>query len=174
MSSTAEYGDKMNDKQIVVSYFNSPIGCLRIVSCQKSIQSISFVECFSRALNDSSVVTDTVKQLELYFKGLLLSFELKLNYEMFSPFEVSVWCALREIPFGETRSYKQIAEFINKPNAYRAVGTACGRNPFVLAVPCHRVIAADGSIGGFSAGIDRKKWLIDFEQKIQDCHNQIS
>jgi len=81
-----------------------------------------------------------------------------------SPFQTKVWAALARIPFGTTVSYQQLAQTIGSPRAVRAVGTACGQNPFALLIPCHRVIRTDGSLGGFAYGLEVKQALLDFER----------
>ena len=80
-----------------------------------------------------------------------------------TPFQERVWAALRQIPVGETISYRQLAERVGKPTAFRAVGAANGQNPVSLVTPCHRVIAADGTLGGYGGGLDRKAWLLRHE-----------
>lgn len=80
-----------------------------------------------------------------------------------TPFQLRVWQALRSIPYGQTRSYKQIADKIGNPNAARAVGAACGKNPILLVIPCHRVITSAKTLGGFSAGFSLKKTLLEIE-----------
>jgi O-6-methylguanine DNA methyltransferase len=101
--------------------------------------------------------------LEKYFAGKPMSFEdLPLDLEG-SPFHLRVWQELRKIPPGETVSYQELARRIGKPKAARAVGQACGANPIPLIVPCHRVIAANGTLGGFSSGLERKRWLLEHE-----------
>lgn len=82
-----------------------------------------------------------------------------------TPFQHTVWAALQTIPYGETRSYAAIAHMLNKPHAARAVGAACGANPVPLIVPCHRVIASDGKLGGYSSGVQRKKTLLEIERQ---------
>jgi len=81
-----------------------------------------------------------------------------------TPFQLEVWAALRSIPTGETASYRDIARFIGAPSAARAVGAANGANPVAIVVPCHRVVRADGDIGGYGGGIERKRWLLEHEQ----------
>lgn len=90
--------------------------------------------------------------------------ELPLDIRMGTPFQLEVWAALRRIPFGETRSYGQIAAAIGRPKASRAVGHACGRNPVPLFVPCHRVLGGGGALGGFSAGLHVKEALLGIER----------
>lgn len=101
-------------------------------------------------------------QLEQYFSGARRSFDVPLSLSG-NPFERRVWEALREIPYGETVSYGDIARWIGAPGAPRAVGLANGRNPIALIVPCHRVIGADGSLTGYGGGLERKRFLLDLE-----------
>lgn len=103
------------------------------------------------------------RQLDAYFSGRSVTFDLPLGLEG-TPFQLSVWSALLKIPYGETRSYAQLAAAVRKPSATRAVGAANGRNPIAIIVPCHRVIGADGSLTGFGGGLERKKFLLSLEQ----------
>jgi methylated-DNA-[protein]-cysteine S-methyltransferase len=104
--------------------------------------------------------------LEKYFAGGPVSFaDLPLDLQG-SPFHLQVWRELRKVPPGETVSYQELARRLGKPKAARAVGQACGANPIPLIVPCHRVIAANGKLGGFSAGLERKRWLLEHEKEV--------
>jgi methylated-DNA-[protein]-cysteine S-methyltransferase len=105
---------------------------------------------------------ETAKQLSEYFSGKRLKFELPLKFNG-TEFQLRVWNALTEIPFGETRTYSQLARHIGNPAACRAVGLANGKNPIAVIVPCHRVIGADGSLTGFGGGLPRKEWLLGHE-----------
>ena len=102
------------------------------------------------------------RQLAEYFAGERREFDLRLAPEG-TPFERSVWEELRRIPFGETRSYGEIAQAIGRPGAARAVGRANGANPIPIVVPCHRVIGADGSLTGFGGGLEAKSRLLEIE-----------
>jgi methylated-DNA-[protein]-cysteine S-methyltransferase len=102
------------------------------------------------------------RQLKEYFAGKRREFDLPLRMEG-TEFQQRVWRELTKIPFGETRSYGQLAQRLNNPNGSRAVGLANGRNPIAVIVPCHRVIGADGSLTGFGGGLDRKEWLLTHE-----------
>jgi methylated-DNA-[protein]-cysteine S-methyltransferase len=102
------------------------------------------------------------RQLKEYFAGKRREFDLPLRMEG-TEFQQRVWRELTKIPFGETRSYGQLAKRIGNPNGSRAVGLANGRNPIAIIVPCHRVIGADGSLTGFGGGLDRKEWLLTHE-----------
>jgi methylated-DNA-[protein]-cysteine S-methyltransferase len=102
-------------------------------------------------------------QLAAYFGGQLTDFTLPLA-PAGTPFQRRVWAALRDIPYGETRSYGQLAREIGNPTAVRAVGLANGRNPIAIVIPCHRVIGADGSLTGYGGGLDRKRYLLALEE----------
>jgi methylated-DNA-[protein]-cysteine S-methyltransferase len=105
-------------------------------------------------------------QLSAYFAGERTGFTLPLA-PAGTPFQRRVWAALREIPYGETWSYGQLASKIGNPTAARAVGLANGRNPIAVVIPCHRVIGSDGSLTGYGGGLDRKRYLLDLEANIR-------
>lgn len=111
---------------------------------------------------DDAALAPVVEQLQAYFAGELTAFDLPLDLRG-TPFQRDVWAALQEIPYGETISYAELAQWVGSPRAVRAVGQANGRNPVAIVVPCHRVIAADGSIGGYGGGLYRKTWLLEHE-----------
>ncbi|MER5429392.1 methylated-DNA--[protein]-cysteine S-methyltransferase [Streptomyces sp. NPDC002588] len=102
------------------------------------------------------------EQLKAYFAGELKEFTLRLELTG-TPFQQSVWDRLRQIPYGETRSYGELAEALGNPGASRAVGLANGRNPIGIIVPCHRVVGANGGLTGYGGGLDRKQRLLAFE-----------
>lgn len=102
------------------------------------------------------------EQLAAYFAGELREFDLEVSVRG-TEFQQRVWTALREIPFGETRSYGELALAIGQPTAVRAVGLANGKNPVSIVVPCHRVVGADGSLTGYGGGTDRKRALLELE-----------
>ncbi|MEO6098443.1 MAG: methylated-DNA--[protein]-cysteine S-methyltransferase [Fibrobacteria bacterium] len=110
------------------------------------------------------VLRNAARQIGEYLKGKRREFDLELDFSG-TPFQESVWKALRDIPFGETISYKQLATKIRNPKAVRAVGSANGKNPLCIIIPCHRVIASDGSIGGYAGGIPNKKNLLALEKR---------
>jgi methylated-DNA-[protein]-cysteine S-methyltransferase len=107
-------------------------------------------------------------QLEAYFAGELVEFDLRLELRG-TPFQRAVWNVVASIPFGDTRSYSEIARSIGIPSAARAVGAANGRNPLSIVVPCHRVVAADRSLCGYGGGIEAKRWLLDHEASVADA-----
>lgn len=106
------------------------------------------------------------RQLEAYFTGGLTAFDLPLDLAG-SPFQLEVWAALREIPYGGTTSYAELARRVGRPGAARAVGAANGANPVSIVVPCHRVVGADGSLTGYGWGLERKRFLLDLESTPQ-------
>ncbi len=112
---------------------------------------------------DDRAFPDAVEQLEAYFAGELRQFDVNLEMAG-TAFQRKVWNALRTIPYGETRSYGEIAQQIGAPTAFRAVGLANGHNPIAVIVPCHRVIGANGSLTGFGGGLQRKSTLLDLEK----------
>lgn len=111
---------------------------------------------------DATPFGETIRQMAAYFDGELREFDLPLRLDG-TPFQQTVWEALRQIPYGETRSYGELAEAIGRPGASRAVGLANGKNPISVIVPCHRVIGANGSMTGYGGGLDRKQRLLAFE-----------
>jgi len=102
-------------------------------------------------------------ELEAYFAGQLKAFTVSVHTPG-TTFQQAAWKVLREIPYGETRSYKQQATAIGNPKAVRAVAAANGQNRISIVIPCHRVIGSDGSLTGYGGGLDRKKWLLEFEK----------
>lgn len=113
--------------------------------------------------SDDSAFPEAVEQLTAYFAGTLTEFDLDLQFGG-TPFQRRVWDALLTIPYGETRTYGEIAEQVGSPTAFRAVGLANGHNPIGIIVPCHRVIGANGSLTGYGGGLNRKRLLLDMEK----------
>ena len=143
---------------------DSPIGELLLVGDEGGLSRVSMSPFSVDAgwTRDDEFFGAAREQFEQYFRGERREFDLPLELEGNS-FELSVWDALREIPYGETVSYGHIARGIGHPDAPRAVGAANGRNPVAIIVPCHRVIGADGSLTGYGGGLDRKRFLLDLE-----------
>ena len=150
--------------QTYKTYYKSPLGPIEIVGSQDSILSLDFVEDMQPENGELTFcVKECLKQLDEYFKGERREFFLNLQ-PAGTEFQKSVWRQLEEIPYGKTTSYGKIADVIGKPNASRAVGSANGKNPIAIIVPCHRVIGSDGSLTGYGGGVWRKRWLIGFER----------
>ncbi len=148
----------------------SPVGPLYLVANDTGLQGIFFDKqslSLKRTLQlgtaSDKILIKTIAQLEEYFAGKRKQFDINLSFSG-TPFQQHVWHQLTKIPFGQTVSYKDIAKRIKNPKAVRAVGTANGKNPFCIIVPCHRVIAADGTIGGYGGGIANKRKLLELEQ----------
>jgi methylated-DNA-[protein]-cysteine S-methyltransferase len=146
----------------------SPIGPLTLAGRGSILTNLRMVDQTyepSRAgwTPDHGVFADAVDQLNAYFAGDLTDFDIQLDMRG-TEFQRRVWKALLTIPYGETRSYGEIAEQIGAPGAARAVGLANGRNPIAIIVPCHRVIGASGSLTGYGGGLDRKKTLLELEK----------
>jgi methylated-DNA-[protein]-cysteine S-methyltransferase len=141
----------------------TPIANLLVARNERGITSISFhgTEEDDWVRNDDAF-DDIREQLNAYFAKELRIFKLPLAPRG-TPFQLDVWRALRDIPYGETRSYAQIARVIGKPEAIRAVGAANGANPLPIVVPCHRVIGSNGSLTGFGGGLEAKRFLLDLE-----------
>jgi len=112
-------------------------------------------------------------QLIAYFEGRSVAFEVDLALEG-TPFQLTVWKALREIPYGETISYGELARRLGNPAAVRAVGLANGKNPVSVIVPCHRVIGANGSLTGYGGGLENKRLLLDLESRVAQPHHQLA
>jgi methylated-DNA-[protein]-cysteine S-methyltransferase len=113
---------------------------------------------------------DLIECLRAYFAGQRVEFPDRLDLSAATPFQREVWQAARLIPYGETRSYSWVAERIGKPGAVRAAGQALGRNPLPVIIPCHRVLASNGGLGGFSGGLEMKRFLLHLEAKsINKC-----
>jgi len=148
-----------------VQIHDSPIGPLTLVSdgaCLVGLHFAGWAPPLTTVRRSDEVLLETARQLGAYFAGERESFDIPLK-PAGTPFQLRVWSALRDIPFGETRTYGQLASAIGDPSAMRAVGAANGRNTIAIVVPCHRVIGADGSLTGFGGGIERKKFLLRLE-----------
>ena len=140
------------------------IGLLQIVEDDSAITQIRLADnSFSREAEETPLLLEAKRQLTEYFSGKRKNFDLPLAPKG-TPFQQKVWTALQTIPYGETRSYQQIAEQIGSPKACRAVGLANNKNPIILAIPCHRVIGADGQLVGYAGGIWIKEKLLALEQ----------
>jgi methylated-DNA-[protein]-cysteine S-methyltransferase len=151
---------------------DSPIGLLTLAGDGPVLTNLRMVDQTyepSRAdwLEDDRAFPDAVEQLDAYFAGELHDFDLRLELHG-TEFQRRVWEALETIPYGETRSYREIAQQIGSPGASRAVGLANGHNPIAVIVPCHRVIGANGSLTGFGGGLDRKRALLALEKNGAD------
>lgn len=174
--------------------YNSPIGILKICEADGKITNLSLYQKISSAAHSpnvqryqcevqnkqeqqekrcqeshsnescSELLRKACQQLDEYFQGKRRQFDLPLGC-VGTPFQESVWRELQSIPYGETRSYEDIAVKIGNPKAVRAVGQANNKNPILLMIPCHRVIHKNGDISGFACGIETKKYLLELERQ---------
>ena len=146
---------------------SSPVGKLTLVASKNGLVAIDLRNNAKQVVtakdaSAQSILLKTKKQLEQYFAGKRTSFDVALDL-VGTEFQVKAWRALCRIPFGKTITYGQQASNIKKPKAFRAVGSANGKNPIPIIVPCHRVVASDGSLGGYSLGLKMKKQLLALE-----------
>lgn len=154
---------------IYYSYVDSPVGDILLVADEKGLRQVNFptakrpVHPQPEWVQNDDKLADAREQFNAYFRGDLKEFDLKLVLDG-TPFQQDVLRALQQIPYGETRSYGDIARMIGRPKAVRAVGGANGRNPLSIVIPCHRVIGSSGSLTGFGGGLKVKKVLLDLEQ----------
>lgn len=152
--------------EVFKAYYLSPIGPIEISGYRKGILSVGFVK--RRLPNDRNLpecITEGIRQLDEYFKGIRKSFSLKLLLQG-TPFQKIVWQGLKRIPYAKTVSYGDVARAIGHPRAYRAVGGANNKNPIPIIIPCHRVIGSDGKLVGYGSGLWRKAWLLKHEKSM--------
>lgn len=152
------------------STIDSPLGELTLVSAESgALAAVYFAEHKRRpdvdsfGPSDSSAFGAVTEQLGEYFAGARTTFDLPLE-PTGNDFQLRVWALLREIPYGETRSYGQLAAALGDRNLSQAVGAANGRNPISIIVPCHRVVGADGNLVGYAGGLERKRFLLGLEE----------
>jgi len=156
-----------------VSSYDSPLGTYTLVSSHRGVVRVGPEERTERHLTrwkrngirleeGSEHNTALARELDAYFAGRLRQFTVPLDLRG-TDFQLRVWERLCDIPYGETRSYGEVAQAVGKPKAVRAVGQANGRNPVSIIVPCHRVIGSDGGLTGYGGGLQRKKALLDLE-----------
>lgn len=150
------------------SFLETSHGILEI-SCSKSaLLSVYFIDSRPKEskYSESQLSQQVKKQLQDYLDGKITEFDVPLGAKG-TKFQQQVWQALCDIPYGETRSYGDIAKSIGNPKAVRAVGAANGKNPISIIVPCHRVIGANGKLTGYAGGLSRKEWLLTLEDRAQ-------
>lgn len=153
-------------------YMQSPVGPLKLVAHEQALVAVMWDHEDHRRVRlaqlsedlEHPILLQAKQQLEEYFSGHRQQFDLPLDFQG-TPFQNAVWQALLTIPYGETRSYRDIALQIGNVKAVRAVGAANGKNPISIITPCHRVIGANGSLVGFAGGLDKKQILLHIE-----CH----
>ncbi len=141
----------------------APIGLLEITATDEAIVGVKLAN-HGENVEANDLAQKCKAELEEYFAGKRKNFDLPLAGEG-TDFQKQVWEQLQRIPYGQTRTYGEIAKMMGKPKASRAIGMANHNNPILILVPCHRVIGADGSLTGYAAGIEAKKYLLEFEKK---------
>ena len=146
--------------------YASPIGILKITANPKAITNISFVEEKSQKENPNEICQQAIQELEEYFAGKREQFTVPLQLQG-TEFQQSVWQELQKIPFGRTLSYFDLSNRLGDVKAIRAVGTANGKNPIAIMIPCHRVVGKNGELRGYAGGLHRKEWLLNFEQQFE-------
>ena len=153
------------EKEMQIDYFKSAIGLLRIGVIEGELVSLVFVNEKCESAEETPCSKLVKNQLKEYFKGKRLQFDVPMSVHG-TPFQERVWAELQRIPFGETRSYQQIAEAVGSPKAVRAVGNANNRNPICIIIPCHRVIGKNQQLVGYAGGIVRKQALLEYERDV--------
>ena len=154
----------------VFTNFPSPVGKLKLVASNAGLAAILWENDREDRVRlgamteapDHPVLVEAKNQLGEYFAGERTRFDLPLDFHG-TDFQKSVWAALLAIPFGETRTYAEIARSLGRPTAFRAVGAANGKNPISIVAPCHRVIGTDGSLTGFAGGVQGKQYLLELD-----------
>ncbi|HBY65632.1 MAG TPA: cysteine methyltransferase [Acholeplasmataceae bacterium] len=150
----------------MIGKYNSPLGMIYFKEKNGKIIDM-MIDDLNIPTDDDPFIHQIVEKLDLYFNHQIKRFELPVEFDRGTPFQQEVWNAMMTIPYGEIRSYQDIAIQINRPKALRAVGQACKRNPIGIIVPCHRVLGKDGSLTGYSGKdhIDLKQKLLDHEKE---------
>lgn len=152
---------------------DSPVGELRLVATASALIAVLWPEERDGRVRfpiepvdgTNAILDRTATQLHEYFDGTRRTFDVPLELRG-TDFQQSVWLALAEIPFAETSTYSKQAAAVGRPRATRAVGSANGRNPLSIVLPCHRIVGADGRLAGFAGGLDTKRWLLDHERTV--------
>jgi methylated-DNA-[protein]-cysteine S-methyltransferase len=160
---------RVREETMRYRWVESPVGRLLIAGDRHGLGTIAFDGEERRAvpepgwIDDDGLLDEATAQLEAYFAGRRVRFDLDLAPTGTS-FQIAVWKAVEQIPYGETATYGAIATRIGKPTAVRAVGAANGANPLPIVIPCHRVVGSDGSLTGYGGGLDRKAKLLELER----------
>ncbi len=143
-------------------YYKSPVGILEVSLENKAIVELKVVEDCEKFSEKIGYFAIVAKQLDEYFSGKRTEFELNI-LPIGTEFQKKVWAELLKIPYGKTKSYVEIAKAIGNPNAQRAVGSACNKNPIMIIIPCHRVVSKTGALTGFAYGLNIKEKLLSLE-----------
>ncbi len=153
----------MSNGPAIYDFFKSPLGPIYLIFSGKFLTGLSFNKPDNIPYKKGIISKSFINELMSYFNGSDKGFKQKVKFLEGTDFEKDVWSSLNKIPFGETRTYKWIAQKTGRPGASRAVGQALSKNPVPIVLPCHRVIESDGSIGGYSSGVNTKIRLLEME-----------
>lgn len=155
----------MTDSNAHTVTAETPVGLLTITASPAGVREITFGHrpTIKGSPAAERISAEALSQLERYFAGELSEFDLPLDLEEVTPFQRSVLKQLNAVPWGETRSYGELAAAVGRPKAARAIGGALNRNPIAVVLPCHRVVGSNGSLTGFAGGTERKRWLLSHE-----------
>ena len=154
---------KERKRAMKTAVYHSPFGDMELTYEEDAVTALKMAEKKAVGEAPEGLALKVFRELDEYFQGKRKTFDIPLRTHG-TPFQEKVWAALRAIPYGEVRSYKEVAEAIGHPKAYRAVGMANNANPIFIIVPCHRVIGADGSLTGYGGGLPMKKALLSLEK----------
>ena len=171
------YCHNLNNETVSYTVFKNPIGLTGLAATQKGLiriaNKLSSEKAFEKLLvrnlgfqikKNPKYFKILIEQFQSYFKGELRSFKFPLDLRLGTPFQKKVWESLLTIPYGVTRSYLWLAKSINNPNSARAVGNANGQNPISIIIPCHRVVRENGELGGYTGGVQIKRYLLGLEK----------
>ena len=161
---------------LAVARYVSPVGTLSLVASRRGLRAILWpadsegdqvdrVRLGKQARRSTPVLDEAERQLDEYFAGTRLTFDLLLDLQG-TEFQRQVWMSLADVGFGKTRTYGEQAKRLHRPTATRAVAAANGRNPLSIVLPCHRIVGADGSLTGFAGGLETKAFLLDHERRV--------
>jgi methylated-DNA-[protein]-cysteine S-methyltransferase len=172
MHSQSHSKKNSSEKTIIHHYFSDLVGWLKLQASKEGVRSISFVEAPESPRTESAdpIMFELLKQLDAYFRGQLTEFSVPLAPLGGTPFQRRVWEKLMAIPYGETRSYGEIAVDVGIPRGARAIGLANKTNFVPIVIPCHRVIRSNGDLGGYDSGVAIKQKLLQFE--FRKSHSQ--
>jgi methylated-DNA-[protein]-cysteine S-methyltransferase len=157
----------LSEITITAAYYRSPIGSIRLEAADEALIVVSFIDEDILSITeqtDHPVLKKTLTQLDEYFKGIRMKFDLPLAPQG-TDFQQTVWNELLKIEYGTTATYMHMAKRLGNVKSIRAAASANGKNPIGIIIPCHRVVGADGKLTGYAGGLHRKQWLLEHEAK---------
>jgi methylated-DNA-[protein]-cysteine S-methyltransferase len=152
------------DNEIYTKYYNSKIGLIKISANKNGIAGLVFSDELEQSNDNFEILEKAINEIDEYFIGIRKNFTFKLDLQG-TDFQKKVWNSLLTIKYGETKTYKDIANIINNPDSMRAIGNANHVNKIAIIIPCHRVIGVNGKLVGYAGGLWRKEWLINHEKQ---------